>query len=198
MPVPPFPEGKAALPPRSAQSQKRAWWQATTLWALIGAMGVLLIVLYGADKFFGANQAQDPTPNVSRNPNPGIDGVIALDVPPEQLETGDCLQGFATALAPVTVVTCATSHNAQMIGSFEVTETQFPGADALMRRSEDLCKAIVLDPKSGIDASWSYHFSRPSEKTWKTGDRTVACFLALNEGTVQNSLLPSDALGITS
>lgn len=159
---------------------------------------MLMIALYGADKFFAGNQAQTTAPLVNRNVNPGIDGVIAVGVPPEQLETGDCLQGFASALDPATVVTCATSHNAQMIGSFEVTETVFPGPDALMQRSEDLCKAIVLDPQSGIDSTWSYHFSRPSEKTWKTGDRTVACFLALSEGTVQNSLLPSDALGITS
>lgn len=157
-----------------------------------------MIALYGADKFFAANQAQTPAPLVNRNVNPGIDGVIAVGVPPEQLETGDCLQGFASALDPATIVTCTTSHNAQMIGSFEVTESEFPGPDALMQRSEDLCKAIVLDPQSGIDSTWSYHFSRPSEKTWKTGDRTVACFLALSEGTVQKSLLPSDALGITS
>lgn len=168
------------------------------LWAVIGAIGVLLIVLYGADRFLGGNQGQTTSPNVSRNPNPGIDGVIAVAVPPEQLETGDCLQGFVTALDPVTIVTCATSHNAQMIGSFEVNESDFPGSDALMRRSEDLCKAIVLDPRSGIDASWSYHFSRPSAKSWKSGDRTVACFLALSEGTVQNSLLPPDTLGISS
>lgn len=196
MSVPPFSEGKAALPPRSAHSQKRSWWQGAALWVLVGALGVLMILLYGADRFFAANQAQPSAPLVNRNVNPGIDGVIAVGVPPEQLETGDCLQGFSSALDPATVVTCSTSHNAQMIGSFEVTETEFP--EALMQRSEDLCKAIVLDPKSGIDTMWAYHFSRPSEKTWKAGDRTVVCFLALSEGTVQHSLLPSDALGITS
>lgn len=133
-----------------------------------------------------------------RNPNPGIDGVIALQVPPEQLEAGDCLQGFTDALGLVTIVTCSTSHNAQMIGTFKITEDTFPGSEELMARSQDLCKSVPLDPSSPLDTTWSYHFSRPSEKSWATGDRKVVCFLALNDGTVQDSLLPSSATPISS
>lgn len=156
-------------------------------------MGVLLIVLYGADRFLGDGQSKAAAPSVSRNPNPGIDGVVALKVPPEQLQTGDCIQGFKTALDPATVVTCATSHNAEMIGTFDITEDSFPGSDELMTRSLGLCKTIKLDPSSPLDTTWSYHFSRPSAKSWATGDRKVACFLALNDGTVQDSLLPTSS-----
>lgn len=195
---PPPAEGNAALPARSAKSQRHARWIAPALWALIGSLGVLLVLLYGADRFFGPGQAKTPAPSVLRNPNPGIDGVIALQVPPEQLEAGDCLQGFTDALGLVTIVTCSTSHNAQMIGTFNITEDTFPGSEELMARSQDLCKSVPLDPSSPLDTTWSYHFSRPSEKSWATGDRKVVCFLALNDGTVQDSLLPSSATPISS
>ena len=198
MSVPPPFEGKAALPARRARPQKRLWWRSPSLWALVGTLGILLIFLYGTEKILGNDPANGPAAAVTRNPSPGLDGIIALQVPPEQLAVGDCLQGFKTALEPVTIVTCLTAHNAQMIGSFEITEDVFPGTEQMLSRSESLCKSVTLDPGSSLDSTWSYHFSRPSNGTWKTGDRKVACFLALNEGTVQDSLLPDDAAGISS
>ncbi|MFF5791861.1 hypothetical protein ACFY5D_07430 [Paeniglutamicibacter sp. NPDC012692] len=198
MSVPPPPEGKAALPARRARPQKRAWWHSSLLWALVGTLGILLIFLYGTKKILGEGDGKGAAALVTRNPSPGLDGIIALQVPPEQLAVGDCLQGFKSALEPVTIVTCVTAHNAQMIGSFEITEVNFPGPEQMLSRSESLCKSVTLDPGSSIDSTWSYHFSRPSAGTWKTGDRKVACFLTLNEGTVQDSLLPSDAAGISS
>ncbi len=198
MSVPPPAEGKAALPARRARPQKRLWWRSPSLWALVGTLGILLIFVYGTQKILGTDPAKGSAAVVTRNPSPGLDGIIALQVPPDQLSVGDCLQGFKSALEPVTIVTCVTAHNAQMIGSFEITEDVFPGPEQMLSRSESLCKSITLDPGSSLDSTWSYHFSRPSLGTWKTGDRKVACFLALNEGTVQDSLLPGDAAGISS
>lgn len=169
-----------------------------SLWAIVGTLAILLIFLYGAEKIRGTDPSKGAAALVTRNPSPGLDGIIALQVPPEQLAVGDCLQGFKSALEPVTIVTCATAHNAQMIGTFEITEVDFPGTEQMLSRSESLCKSVTLAPGSSLDSTWSYHFSRPSKETWKTGDRKVACFLALNEGTIQDSLLPSDAAGISS
>lgn len=198
MSVQPPAEGKPALPVRSAKSQKRLWWRIPALWALVGILGFLLVFFYSMQKNRGNDPTKDPAGAVTRNPSPGLDGIIAAQVPPEQLQVGDCLQGFVSALEPVTLVTCSTPHNAQMIGSFHITEVDFPGAEQILARSEALCKSVSLDPNSPLDTTWSYHFSRPSVGTWKHGDRTVACFLALQEGTVQDSLLPSDAAGISS
>lgn len=198
MSVPPPPEGKAALPALRPRPRKRSWWQSSSLWALVAIVGIALIFLLGREKIFGTGGDTGAAAPVSRNPSPGLDGIVALGVPPEQVSVGDCLQGFKTALEPVTIVTCATSHNAQMIGSFEITEAEFPGAEQMPGRSEALCKSVTLGPDSSIDSAWSYHFSHPSKGTWSKGDRKVACFLIFNEGTVKDSLLPSDAAGISS
>ncbi|WP_146755204.1 hypothetical protein [Arthrobacter sp. AQ5-05] len=179
-------------------SQTRSWWRAPALWALLGALGIMLIVIYGANRFFGQDDAAAPVAEVTRNASPGIDGVIAANVPADQLRVGDCLQGFNGPLEASTVVTCLTAHNAQLIGTFTMDGDQFPGPAGILSQSEELCKSVALDPSSPLDTGWSYHFSRPSEATWKNGDRLVACFLALNEGSVRVSMLPSDSAALNT
>ncbi|MDO5744029.1 MAG: septum formation family protein [Micrococcaceae bacterium] len=174
-------------------SQKRSWWRAPALWALVGALGVLLIVVYGVNKFFAQDPGTAPVGEVTRNASPGLDGIIAMDVPADQLQVGDCLQGFVSPLEDTTVVTCLTAHNAQLIETFKLKGDEFPGPARILAESQELCKSVPLDPTSPLDTSWSYHFSRPSETSWKAGDRLVACFVALDEGTVRESVLPSKA-----
>ncbi len=158
----------------------------------------MLIVIYGANTFFGLDDSAEPGAEVTRNASPGIDGVIASNVPADQLRVGDCLQGFNGPLETSTVVTCPTAHNAQLIGIFTMTGEQFPGQTGILTRSEELCKSVALDPSSPLDTGWSYHFSRPSEATWKSGDRLVACFLVLNEGSVRVSMLPPDPSALST
>lgn len=191
MPDLPQPESNAAHQALSASSTARSWWRAPALWALVGALGILLVAIYGANKFFGQDAASNAPTDVTRNASPGIDGVIATEVPADQLESADCLQGFTSPLDTSTVVTCQTAHNAQLIGSFSLDGDTFPGSAKILDTSEKLCKSIALDPSSPLDAGWSYHFSRPSESSWKNGDRVVDCFLALNEGSVRISMLPA-------
>ncbi|MFL4476125.1 hypothetical protein ACIPVK_19195 [Paeniglutamicibacter sp. MACA_103] len=158
----------------------------------------MLIVIYGANRFGGREAVPAPTAEVTRNASPGLDGIIASEVPADQLQAGDCLQGFSGPLEPSTVVTCETPHNAQLIGTFTVGGETFPGPAGILAQSEELCKSIPLDPEAPLDTGWSYHFSRPSESTWKTGDRLVACFLALNEGSVRQSMLPPESSALNT
>ena len=188
-----LPEPKAALPPLRPEPEKpkRQFGQ----WFLLVA-GV--IALAAAIVFVVLRLVDPPTTplanDVERNDSPGLDGVVAENMPPEQLVLGDCLRGFTSPLDPQTVVTCDTSHNAQLIGVFDVEEgsdAQYPGSAELLARSEDLCKSVSLDPSAGIDSTWTYHFSRPSNSTWDQGDRTITCFLSLSEGNIRSSLLPA-------
>ncbi len=188
-----LPEPQAALPPLRPEPEKpkRQFGQ----WFLLIAA---VIALAAAVVFVVLRIIDPPTSpqanNVQRNEAPGLDGVIAENMPPEQLLLGDCLRGFATPLDPQTIVTCDSSHNAQLIGTFELegdAESEYPGTDELLTQSEDLCKSISLDPSAGIDSTWTYHFSRPSKATWDKGDRLVSCFLSLTEGNVRSSLLPT-------
>ncbi|CBT76737.1 septum formation family protein [Glutamicibacter arilaitensis] len=184
-----LPEPQAALPPLQPEPEKPkrqgARWALMVVAVLALAAAVVFVVLRLVDP-----PASPIANNVPRNENPGLDGIIATQMPPAQLEQGDCLRGFLSPLDPQTVVTCDSSHNAQLIGTFQLTGEDYPGANVLLTQSEDLCKSVSLDPRAGLDSTWTYHFSRPSESTWDQGDRTVSCFLSLSEGNVRSSLLP--------
>ncbi|MGZ2223394.1 septum formation family protein [Glutamicibacter nicotianae] len=187
-----LPEPQAALPPLQPEPEKpkrqSAQWALMIVAVLALAAAVVFVVLRLVDP-----PASPTANNVERNENPGLDGIIATGMPPTQLEQGDCLRGFTSPLDPQTVVTCDSSHNAQVIGIFQVNGEEYPGANVLLTQSEDLCKSVSLDPRAGLDSTWTYHFSRPSESTWAQGDRTVSCFLSLSEGNVRSSLLPEGA-----
>ncbi|WP_345470444.1 septum formation family protein [Glutamicibacter ectropisis] len=187
-----LPEPQAALPPLQPEPEKPkrrgGQWALLIIAVLALAAAVVFVVLRIIDP-----PASPVANNVERNENPGLDGIIATEMPPAQLQLGDCLRGFTSPLDTQTVVTCDSAHNAQMIGSFEVSGTNYPGATELLNQSEDLCKSVSLDPSAGLDSTWTYHFSRPSESTWGQGDRAVSCFLSLSEGNVRTSLLPANA-----
>lgn len=186
-----LPEPQAALPPLQPETEKPkrqgAQWALMVVAVLALAAAVVFVVLRLVDP------PPSPTANtVERNESPGLDGIIAAEMPPAQLQAGDCLRGFQSPLDLQTVVTCDSSHNAQLIGTFEVSGGDYPGANALLTQSEDLCKSVALDPSAGLDSTWTYHFSRPSESTWEQGDRAVSCFLSLSEGNIRSSLLPPE------
>lgn len=188
-----LPEPQAALPPLSPEPQKpkRQFGQWFLLVAAVIALAAAIVFLVLRVIDPPSRQGAD---EVERNQTPGLDGVIAENMPPEQLILADCLRGFKSPLDLQTVVTCDSSHNAQLIGTFDVEDgpdAPYPGPDDLLARSEDLCKSVALDPSAGIDSTWTYHFSRPSEGTWKQGDRTISCFLSLSEGSIRSSLLPA-------
>lgn len=188
-----LPEPQAALPPLRPEppKPKRQFGQWFLLVAAVIALAAAIVFLVLR---FIDPPAQPGADTVERNQTPGLDGVIAENMPPEQLVLADCLRGFKSPLDPQTVVTCESSHNAQLIGSFDVEEgadAEYPGPEELLARSEDLCKSVALDPSAGIDSTWTYHFSRPSKGTWAEGDRTITCFLSLSEGNIRTSLLPA-------
>lgn len=185
-----LPEPQAALPPLQPESEKPKRQIGQWVLLVIAVLALSAAVVFVVLRFITPTTPEANT--VERNESPGLDGVIAASIPPEQLVLGDCLRGFDSPLSPQTVVTCDSSHNAQLIGTFELTGDKYPGSYELLTESESLCKSVSLDPSAGLDSTWTYHFSRPSESTWSQGDRQVSCFLGLTEGNVRNSLLPDN------
>lgn len=185
-----LPEPQAALPPLQPEPEKPKRQIGQWVLLVIAVLALSAAVVFVVLRFI--TPATPEANNVERNPSPGLDGIIAASIPPEQLILGDCLRGFESPLAVQTVVTCDSAHNAQLIGSFELAGEEYPGSNELLTESESLCKSVSLDPSAGLDSTWTYHFSRPSESTWTQGDRQVSCFLSLSEGNVRNSLLPEN------
>lgn len=183
-----LPEPRAALPPLKPEPEPEKKLTGQWILLVIAFLALAAATVFIVMRFLAPDSAPLGS-EVERNPNPGLDGVIAEGMAPEHLEVGECLRGFHSPLDPQTIVSCDSAHNAQLIGSFELEGEDFPGADRLLSEAENLCKSIPLDPSSPLDSSWTYHFSRPSQGTWSQGDRLVSCFLSLNEGNIRSSLL---------
>ncbi|GAA1346380.1 septum formation family protein [Arthrobacter roseus] len=122
------------------------------------------------------------------------EGVIAQDVSPLDLQEGQCLQGFEDINSEVTVVTCDTPHNAELVATFTYPdETQYPGKESLRTKAAETCEGATLN----ADAIRKFDELRqteasPGEKTWSNGDRRVDCYVFTDEaGTLVESLLIS-------
>lgn len=186
------PEPSPYQPARSAETQVRRRRGTSPFWVVLGAAGIILMLVYGAGKLMDtASPDAAPATEVSRDTDPGIDGIIARDAPASQFVAGDCLTDFEGPLDRATIVTCRTPHTAQLIGIARLDDTPYPGDARTATKAEAACKAIRLDPAALSEGAWTYEFSSPSQGTWAAGDRNVACFLTLAEGTVGRSMLPA-------
>ncbi|MGY5319093.1 hypothetical protein ACXA45_07610 [Neomicrococcus lactis] len=181
-------------PPQGGWSRKRI----LALIAAVVAIALLAIGIFNAINRSSATPEDEPT--VSRNANPGIDGIIAKDVPVTQLQVGDCIRSFAGPLEKATVVTCTTDHNAQLIGNPQLKNQNpgYPGNEAVSADGLEACKAITLNVASLGGVNWRYEYSRPSKETWATGDREIGCFLKSEGTTTKTSLLPAASAAPTS
>ncbi len=122
----------------------------------------------------------------------GADGLFADGVDPATLTPGQCLRDFANDDATVTVVTCTTPHNAQLLASETFgPDASFPGPAALKKRVELVCGSVQVDP-AAVDAPGSVSLVnvRPTANSWSKGDRRIDCFAVMAEGnTISRSLL---------
>ncbi|MDN5754303.1 MAG: septum formation family protein [Arthrobacter sp.] len=192
MEQPPDQQPPGYQPARSARTQVSHRFGIAPVWLVIGSIGIILILVFGVTRLVQSRQPDpEPTDSVARNSSPGIDGIIAEKAPASQFEVGDCLAEFSSPLEPATIVTCSTPHAAQLIGLETLEDVPFPGDPRVTTKAEEACRAIELDPEAALEGNWNYAFSRPSSGTWEAGDRSVACFLALEEGTTTVSLLPA-------
>lgn len=150
----------------------------------------VLVVILGIVSFFvysfsSSNNAgtEEPVETTTRNPSPGLDGIIATNVAPENFLPGDCLANFKDPSQPADIVECGTPHNAQLIGRrLYAADMTYPGEEELREASETFCADIAL--LENTQATYSINTTRPSEYTWETeADRRVDCIVSTNDDT---------------
>ncbi len=146
---------------------------------------VLAVVMFFVYSFSSSdnNAAEQPEESTTRNPSPGLDGIIATNVSPENFLPGDCLAEYADADTPADIVECSTPHNAQLVGRRVYSqEMSYPGEDELLENSENFCADITL--LENTQATYSINTSRPSQYTWDSADdRRVDCIVSTNDET---------------
>ncbi|MFB7030383.1 MULTISPECIES: DUF4190 domain-containing protein [unclassified Streptomyces] len=114
---------------------------------------------------------------------------------PFSLRTGQCFSDHgksAEYTTEVTVVDCASPHDGEVTGGFEVTGfTKWPGEDAIDAIAEKRCETVnlayAMDTWAIPEDVWLFYYL-PSSQSWKLGDRTVTCALAAEKKRFSGSV----------
>jgi hypothetical protein len=105
-----------------------------------------------------------------------------------RLHAGDCVRRKGTGsgtgdlgdLGDLDVVSCSTSHDGEVIGTYQVRGKSYPGAKAIVQEAETRCAAFVpVNLVTSDREDLSNDVIYPERATWAAGDRRVDClFLA--------------------
>ncbi len=183
----------SATPSRREIRQQRERRSRRNSWIIFFTVLIVVLAIIGFFVYsFSSSdngEAEAPEETTTRNPSPGIDGLIATNVSPENFLPGDCLANYTDTSQPADIVECTTPHNAQLIGRRLYSENMtYPGEDELREASEAFCADIPL--LENTQATYSINTSRPSEYTWETeGDRRIDCIVSTNDDTTFSASL---------
>lgn len=158
---------------------------------------VLVVAAIGAlIWFFVLREEPEPeeTAVVERNLEPGLDGVIARDVEPEDWLIGDCLRNFTGDDQPATVVICDGDYEAQILHREELPEeNDYPGSELMRQQAERACEeAEQLDQDAVDEAGFDIQIAigQPTEHGWNNdGDRIISCVLSSPQGSMDGSFV---------
>ncbi|MEV5958664.1 DUF4190 domain-containing protein [Streptomyces sp. NPDC051987] len=118
------------------------------------------------------------------------------------LATGDCFDtpdGTLTGdlVSDVDVVDCAKAHDGEVFATYRLTGSSYPGDDSVGDWADRRCSALedgyAMDGWAVPGDVGVYYFT-PSEDSWRSGDRQVACvFGNTTEGRTLSGSLRNDA-----
>ena len=117
-------------------------------------------------------------------------GVLEDSVAPVDLEAGACLKDFQSVNAEVTVVTCDTAHNAQLVATQSYAESDsFPGTDSLAAKAEEVCSSVIYTDAASKYTDLELNRAVPTQNSWNAGDRRVDCFVVAAGEDLTESLI---------
>lgn len=153
--------------------------------------GAVALVALALTALAGCGGAADPAAEAGPPATIREGPVAATAVVP-----GDCLNGVVLGAAErreiesAQVVSCDEDHGIEVFATFELGEAdlevddllEYPGPARVVRAADEGCMArieqVAEDPEVfGLIALW------PSELSWASGDRRVACAVFSPDGT---------------
>ncbi|MFC0249318.1 hypothetical protein ACFFIO_12510 [Citricoccus parietis] len=189
--VPYLPPRQPDTAPAPRPRRQRGWWIAIGALVVVALAVFVLWPLLSSAQNDPSGETLEPGPTVSRNAEPGVDGIVAREVPPAQIVPGDCLTDFESVGEPSTVVECNRDHEAQLVGrKLWPTGRAFP--EDMQAAAERFCAMIELD--SAANAQVIVEISHPTQGTWDEGDRRVDCLAVAHDGTLNASLVAEPVL----
>jgi hypothetical protein len=105
------------------------------------------------------------------------------------LRVGECLNSPANAL-DVTVLSCATPHDAEVFATFSLPAGAWPGASLVQLDASDGCVNrfdSYVNPQLA-SAGMAQEYVYPNQAAWQAGERTVVCEVRAASGQLTGSV----------
>ena len=111
------------------------------------------------------------------------------------LRPGQCVNSGANALA-VTVLSCATPHDAEVFATFSLPAAAWPGASAVQQDAGNGCASrfgSYLNPQLAT-ADLTQEYVYPNQAAWQAGERTVVCEVRAVSGQLTGSVARAELI----
>jgi hypothetical protein len=105
------------------------------------------------------------------------------------LRAGDCINSSQNGLS-VTILSCATPHEAEVFATFSLTGSSWPGGTAVDQQANSGCAdriAGYLNPQL-LNAGLIQEYVYPNRGAWQAGVRTVVCEVSSSTGPLTGSV----------
>ena len=105
------------------------------------------------------------------------------------LRAGECINSSSNGLS-VTILSCATPHEAEVFATFSLAGSAWPGSAAVQQQASNGCTdriASYLNPQL-LNAGLSEEYVYPNQDAWQAGVRTVVCEVSSTTGPLSGSV----------
>jgi len=106
-----------------------------------------------------------------------------------ELRPGECINSAGNGLN-ITVLSCATPHDAEVFATFSLPQGSWPGASAVQQDAGNGCASRLggyLNPQLAT-AALSQEYVYPNQAAWQAGERTVVCEVSAVSGQLTGSV----------
>ena len=108
------------------------------------------------------------------------------------LRAGECVNSSSNGLS-VTILSCATPHEAEVFATFSLAGSAWPGSAAVQQQASSGCTnriAGYLNPQL-LNAGLTEQYVYPNRDAWQAGVRTVVCEVSSTTGPLSGSVRSS-------
>jgi hypothetical protein len=105
------------------------------------------------------------------------------------LRAGECINSSSNGLS-VTVLSCATPHQAEVFATFRLARSSWPGIAAVQQQASSGCAnrlAGYVNPDL-LNAGLAQEYVYPDQQAWQAGVRTVVCEVSAASGPLSGSV----------
>jgi len=138
----------------------------------------------GTDPSFSSGGGEVPSPADLCEPSPGYATVCTL-------QTGDCfIEPATTEFYEVELTSCDEPHNAEVIGSYSPSGSDWPGEAAFYADIDATCSPMsdsVLDP-ARTPATYYVGAIMPNQDAWEYGIQEAFCYVSADGESWTTSL----------